>query len=449
MAIDIDGVVASIGTVTRFRTVDEMHADLMGLAARHPGVARLGRAGTSRGGDPLWTLTVGEGPRHALLVGLVHPNEPIGAITCQVLARRLCQDRALREGLGHTFTFLPVADPDGTRRNEAWFDGPFEIGRYARAFYRPPAEEQVEWTFPVEHGRYRFDAPLPETAALMRLMDDRAPDLLVSLHNSGFGGAYWYLSDPAPEPFYRRLHAAAARQAVPLSLGEPEAPWIARLCPAVYRTTGLGEAYDHLERSGGDPLMALSGGTSSSDWARRRGYATRTLVCEVPYFTHPSVDDASPSGLRRLDSLTRAADGQAETAQAALDLIALSAGRWPDGPYLAALRSFLPRIVQAARSERTFAMESVDPALEATVAQAFHARVITRFYLTLIVGMLARAVPAGDPLAPRVAAFVDGRIAALEAESAGARALPIGRLVAVQLESVLWATAWAAGLDDG
>jgi len=83
-----------------------------------------------------------------------------------------------------------VIDPDGARPNEVWFAGTMTPKHYARNFYRPAGHEQVEWTFPNSYKTNYFDRTLPGTKALMRVMDDLKPALVVSLHNAGFGGVY-------------------------------------------------------------------------------------------------------------------------------------------------------------------------------------------------------------------------------------------------------------------
>ncbi|MET8052534.1 M14 family zinc carboxypeptidase [Streptosporangium sp. NPDC005286] len=107
----------------RFATVDEITAALTRLAADHPGVASLRRVGSSALGEPILCLSVGDGPRHALVGAMPHPNEPIGGLTVIHLATRLCESAALREATGHTWHIVGCLDPDGTRLNEGWSPG--------------------------------------------------------------------------------------------------------------------------------------------------------------------------------------------------------------------------------------------------------------------------------------------------------------------------------------
>jgi hypothetical protein len=52
-------------------------------------------------------------PAALLLVGGTHPNEPIGTLTVDFLARTLCEDERLLHDLDVTLYAVPVADPDG------------------------------------------------------------------------------------------------------------------------------------------------------------------------------------------------------------------------------------------------------------------------------------------------------------------------------------------------
>src|SRR5690349_5655047 len=95
------------------------------LARRFSGVARVENVGRSSEGRPIDLVTVGHGRRRVLLIGVPHPNEPIGTLTIDFLTRALCEDDALRAALDVTLHVVPVADPDGLVLNEGWFEGEF------------------------------------------------------------------------------------------------------------------------------------------------------------------------------------------------------------------------------------------------------------------------------------------------------------------------------------
>ncbi|MFD1045304.1 hypothetical protein ACFQ1S_06750, partial [Kibdelosporangium lantanae] len=128
---------------------------------------------------------------------------------------------------------MVCADPDGARLNEGWYSRPGDRRAYVEHFYRPGLADQVEWTFPP--GK-----PLPETTALMELMDAVRPSLVFSLHNSERTGAYFYLNRDDPV-LAARLTELPAAQGVPMHIGEPEPPPTPTIAPGVYMTPS-GEA---------------------------------------------------------------------------------------------------------------------------------------------------------------------------------------------------------------
>jgi len=169
-----------------FLTLEELQASSRALVSEFPSLARLETVGTSSEGRPIELLTIGHGATPVLLLGVPHPNEPIGTLTLEFLCRLLCEDDALRARLDVTLYAIKVSDPDGLVLNEGWLKGGFSPLRYALNYYRPPHREQVEWSFPVEYKTLSFTTPAPETAAVMRVMLRVRPRMLYSLHNAGF-----------------------------------------------------------------------------------------------------------------------------------------------------------------------------------------------------------------------------------------------------------------------
>ena len=85
----MDVLGASLHRVPEYReflTFDELRARARALVGEFPGVARLETAGASAEGRPIELLTVGHGRRPVLLVGVPHPNEPIGTLTVDFLS---------------------------------------------------------------------------------------------------------------------------------------------------------------------------------------------------------------------------------------------------------------------------------------------------------------------------------------------------------------------------
>ena len=436
---------AGVGEISRFPGVDDLLTRFDALVEQYPGLAASRRVGTSRLGEPIPAITVGTGPMQHLIVGGVHPNEPVGGLSAFHLARLLCENAELRDDLDASWTFVPCIDPDGMRLNEGWFADPADRTGYFASFYRPAPDEQVEWTFPFAYKNCYFDAVLPETAAFMRLIDTLAPDLLVSLHNSELGGAYFYLSRPAGD-LADRLRAVAGQVGLALHVGEPEAPWLAEIAPAVFNETTSQDAYEYLESIGEDPRTHIAG-ASSADYTRR--YGTLCMVAEAPQWTHPDADDETPSGRAYVDVLR--ATGDELTALGEIIVPALHRAEpllRMDTPYLRASRKFVPMMAQEGAMWLQRAQVQ-DPDRIATVAEVFSCAETVRMFRLRFGGMLVRAlaVEVDAGIAPVDLRRLRGELAAHyagwedEARTAVAVPVPLHRLAGLQVGSILHSAA--------
>jgi hypothetical protein len=427
-----------------FPTVDALLAAFEELRAAHPETVERRRIGSARSGEPLHAYRVGTGPRHVLLVAGVHPNEPIGLHTVRHLAGVLAEDPALRAEHDATWWFVPCIDPDGTRLNESWFADPTDRGAYFRGFYRPAPAEQVEWSFPLDHAGVWFDRVMPETQALMRLIDDVRPDLLVSLHNGEAGGVYYYLTRAVPD-LVGALQSIPAAFGLPLDDGEPESPLAPVLGTGVFGMIEARDEIDQMVALGFDPSLVPSG-DSSAAYAGR--YGTLTLVAELPYWTHPSSDDREPSGTSYRAVLVAKAERLDELGAVLTEVLAAARPHLTvRTPFLRATEAFAPVMGQLAAGERARAAETASDR-RATVAEvASNDGLIDMFRLRLA-GMALRALDAElaagvAPHAVRVArAGLAERFEAwlTEALAAPLVPVPIERLVGVQVAATLAAS---------
>ena len=305
--MDLKEIAASIPAYEQFLGVDEMRASRARLCAEFPQLASQRVVGATSEDDPLELLSIEHQPGlpNAFLFGAPHPNEPIGCMAIEYLARRLCEDESLRATLGYNWHFIQCIDADGTRLNEGWFRGPFELRNYHRHFYRPRTPEQVEWTFPVQYKTLHFDRPLSETRALMRCIDELQPRFLYSLHNAEFGGVYYYISEGC-EAIYPLLSELPAWFDLQLDLGEPEMPYAVEYARAIYKLPTVFASYDFLaEQRGSDPAEIMEQGSSSFEYAER--YGTKSLIVEMPYWDDPRVSDQSESDVSRREAIREGA----------------------------------------------------------------------------------------------------------------------------------------------
>jgi hypothetical protein len=437
---DLSRALSRVPDYTEFFTLDELRGRARALVAEFPGVARLETVGASAENRPIELLIVGHGRRPVLLVGVPHPNEPIGTLTIDFLTRLLCEDDALRARLDVTLFAVPVADPDGLVLNEGWMKGAFSPLRYALEFYRPPHREQVEWSFPVDYKTLRFTTPAPETATVMRVMERVRPELFYSLHNAGFCGVYFYVSHARPALF-AALHRLVASQGLPLHRGEPEVPYLKTLAPAVYELFSIEDTYEYLARTlDEDPAAIIEAGTCADDWLKRVCDAF-SLVCELPYYTAPALEDTSPAEMTRREAvLAGTARGLALHGESAAFFERI-AGRVPDHRLTRSVRDYLAKAPKRLAAERANA-EAREYARTATRAEAMDATLCSVFYHTLYLGevhRLARMVAAAD-VADAACARLTALAAEVERESA-LRVLPLRPLVSVQAGAGLLALA--------
>ncbi len=426
-----------------FLTVDELNERTKELAALHPNVVEQSIIGQSRSGEPIYCLKIGRGKRQIVWFGCPHPNEPIGTLTIDFWAEFLAENTTLREELDCTFYLVKCIDPDGTRLNEGWFKGPFNFYTYASNFYRPAGKDQVEWTFPIQYKTLNFNSPLPETRALMHLIDTAKPHFLYALHNAGFGGAYFYINKPVPS-LYPELHKAIENLGIPLSQGEPEVPWAKIYAKAIYELTRSTDAYDYFAQfAQGDPAQMVLAGASSAEYAAK--YDTLCLVSELPYFYHPSIDDSTPTDMMRTETLSRSVEMQQEM----LDFLTTryeQVKEYQDSPFAAAVREYVEKTPQRLQAQRAWIETLKADDRPATTAEAFDV-VVMRFYGMLQYGMLARHCRwCADKNLNRQGEFlklaeeIDGKLKDIAAQMETEhpyQVIPIKKLVSAQLASGL------------
>ncbi|MCC6803084.1 MAG: hypothetical protein IT319_09385 [Anaerolineae bacterium] len=439
--MDLRQIANDIPEYDRFLTIDELNASSHRLVTDYPDLASIRVVGQTRRGDPVELLTIKGGEKQAFVFGGPHPNEPIGTMTIEYLSRRLCEDSALRDELGYTWHFIKSIDSDGMRLNEGWFAGPFTPTNYARHFFRPAPFDQIEWTFPFDYKDLHFHAPLPETEALMRVIDETKPTLLYSLHNAGFGGVYYYVSDEC-KPLYDVFHEIPSWYNLALDFGEPEVPYAPQFAPAIFGVISMRAAYDYLEQNGvANPAETIQSGTSSAEYAAQHG--SFYLVVELPYYDDPRVNDQSPTDTLRRDAILAGLDSSDELDDwitARLD--AVRPEFQVESPFHRAVTAFIGSGKAHREAERQWAQTAEETNRPASQAEVFSNLLGSRFYRLLILGMFVRMMTAeidagNDSAAIRAAR--DEAKSRLEEQGADLesqlnyRALPIRSLVGVQV----------------
>ncbi|MFI6744184.1 M14 family zinc carboxypeptidase [Nonomuraea sp. NPDC050451] len=416
-----------------FPTVDALQAELAKLTAAHPDLVRSRRIGTSRLGDPLYAVTVGDGPADAVVIAGPHPNEPVGALTALTLVKLLCQDP---QESGFRWHIVACADPDGARLNEGWYGRPGDRRAYAEHFYRPDLADQVEWTFPLAGADYSFDRPLPETTALMRLMDEVRPSLVCSLHNGEYQGAFFYLNRH-DATLAERLAALPGLEGLHLHHGEPELPGAEPIVPAVYLTP-----------PGSQVGRAFGAGGSSADYAA--AFGALHLVTEVPTWADERVADQSPSGRPYREILAGGAAARREVIDTlGAGMRAVAGDLSMRSPFRRSTESTLETFRRLGELEETVP----DPDRTATVAEEFGNRQMLHLMRLRLLGTFLRALDAeiaAGNLTPAIreqrrllAERFETWYGEAEADPPGPP-IELRKLAAVQLGAVLTAAAHTA-----
>jgi hypothetical protein len=452
---DVLRILDDVPNYKDFLYVDELKASTRQLAKNYPAIVEILTIGASRSGESIEAIKIGHGPKKALLFAMPHPNEPIGSMMLEFLSLRLTEDEALREALGYTWYLVKCIDPDGTRLNEGWFKSPFSLEKYARNYYRSPAYQQVAWTFPIDYKTLHFNDPIPETQALMSLIEQVRPDFMYSLHNSDFGGVYYFLWEAAP-PLYDQFQKLVESQGLPLHMGESERPYEEEFAKAIYRDSSITEEYDYLEEhTDTDPAEIISGGTLSFEYAKRF-CDPFTLICEMPYFFNSAINDTSPSDILRRDARLQAIDESRRSVQFLTELYDSVKGELTVSTlFRDAIEENLRTSAEELAVEEEWVRAHLKTSEEATVAEKFDNLVVQKYYRLTMLGMFIRMLQAQISETGERHALIsaketaqndfDKHAALLEAEIEYT-VIPIQKLVRVQLGSGLLAAHYAANL---
>lgn len=292
--MDLKQVAEDIPEYSTFLTIEELHASTRQLAADFPHMVSTRVVGHSQSGFPIELISIGGGPKSALVVGTPHPNEPIGTMTIEFLTRYLCENPDFLEETGYTWHFIKTIDPDGLKLNEGWLKGPFTFKNYLTHFFREAMRDQAEYSFPIDYKFLQFEKSTPQTRAWMAALELVKPDFLYSLHNSEMGGVFYLITEEAPplKEIFAELPEWAGLALDPV--GEPG------ICdnsfgPSISPLISVRKIIDELEEGGAIQASPFwTAGLSSYEYARR--YGTFSLVVEMPYWDNKQFLDESPAG---------------------------------------------------------------------------------------------------------------------------------------------------------
>ena len=435
-----DELLDAIPSIDRFKTVRELEDGSRELAGNYPNVVELRTIGESSEGRPINALVIGDGDESVFFYGFTHPNEPIGSLTIEYLASRLAANPDLRKRLGYRFILAKVIDVDGAKLNEGWFRGPFDLLTYAQNFYRPPPNEQAEWTFPIDYKTLHWTSPNAETKAIKKIVDEFRPEFTYVLHNADFCGVYYYLSHPLPSA-YEELRSIPLRQGLPLHRGEPpDELYLQSLDEGIYHDYGVSDEYEFLAKTlGVDPATKINYGTDSYEYIRNL-YDGFCLTCELPYFYDQRIHDESPTQHRRRDLLRDSLRIEHDTHRLVKHVME-NTNEMENSRIYRSVQYALNRWNDLEKSTMAYSGDAqFDRA--ATVAEVFDLTVLKKFSQMPVLGMVQRLLKEAeqDLGLARLRDQVHSRLLQLDGEIRSEcvpKVIPIQRLVRIQLESAL------------
>ncbi|MBF8187694.1 peptidase M14 [Nonomuraea sp. K274] len=169
-------------SLQRLHTYDELTTALHRLEKRSKGAVDVESIGRTHEGRDIWAATVGTGPAKVLYITQQHGNEPLGTEAALQLLQRIGTSQATWAGDvldDVTLRVVVRANPDGTERFQRQNVDPdcsgafcrtgvgFDINRYHDPAMSPEAN------------------PVPESAAIQRMVRSWQPDITVDYHHQG------------------------------------------------------------------------------------------------------------------------------------------------------------------------------------------------------------------------------------------------------------------------
>jgi len=442
------GLLEGVPELARYLSVDELEASTDLQLQQLPGL-HAWVCGRDAAGREMRCLEAGEGDGRVLLLGHVHGEEPVGTLLIEYLLPLFATTDISRR-LGFRLAAIKVCDPEAARLNEGWIDRPYDVVAHVLRSYRSAYAEQPVWSFPVEYKDHRFDAPPPETKAMMAAIDAAPLDVVMGLHDCSFYGGYFYVSD-ADDALLQDLVAVRAAAGIPPHRGEPEVPYMEQLGDGIFGALTVAAEYDYYELYGDGAAVPMSAGCDSDEYAMRR-WGSHAVLAEAPCFTSDQVADTAPAGLSRAAAKLAGIaleEQHAEWLRARFDEAAGRLGPAAASPWRRAVEGYLRDAARDLPAEKAQARSAPGFSAEATVAQRFDSLYNRELLALCRVGQFARMLDAdadGDPrlagLREAAEARVRERLAGVSA-AAGIRPVPIRARVQMQLGALLAALAYA------
>jgi hypothetical protein len=248
---------------------------------------------------PLNMYAMGKGKKTAMIIGVPHSDEPLGSLVTTYFMKWMIANIEA-EFFNWRWLIIPVLEQRGMRMNEGWFSNLNSLEDMAKYTFRESTEDQCEWSFPFTYKNYEWSHSRPEAQAVKETLKAEKPNLLCSLHHSGFYETYYYFSRDLPEA-YPKLTELASDLQLSLSHAAPDVPFGKMLTSGFYKMYGLRDYFDYYSQKQPEGVSSLRRGACSDEWYQENigGFS---FNCEVPLFKSTAKKDNNRSD-RKLKNL--------------------------------------------------------------------------------------------------------------------------------------------------
>ncbi|MCW4021172.1 MAG: hypothetical protein NWF14_08100, partial [Candidatus Bathyarchaeota archaeon] len=214
-------------------------------------------------------------------------------------------------------------------------------------------------------------------------------DFVFTLHNSSFGGAYFYISEPCP-PLYPKLQGLVVSQGLPLHLGEPY-PYFRKLADGMFHIPVEEEIYNFLEKyCDKDPATIRNSGAGIWDYAKRVSNAF-TIICEVPYIYDERIADATPTTITKREAVLKSLEISEEVFSLVKERYeGLADHLDSESPFFDVLAYYMKYHEPTLESKRQWTETDKTLDIPATVSEVFEKTVIEKYHSLEAIGQFIR-----------------------------------------------------------
>ena len=313
--VDFSDILEKVPDWDAYYTVDELYESSAKLVNDYPGQVELLNLGNSGNGETIDCLKIGDGKYNALVHGFPNCEEPFGGNLLDYLSYALVEYPEFTEKLDYTWYIIKCSDPDGARLNEGFHKGPHTPLNFTLNYYRTPKSFTPDCCFPFRFGPLDLNNPVPETNALMKIMDRVPLHFVSTLHMMKWGGITYEVPHPCPE-LYAPLWSVA-RQFDIFPRKRPGTTLAPGIMQAAYLTPCRG--YLRQWAAGNKNIEPLPG-CNIYEYGQKLNPNMFIMIPECCIWHDPRMWDNSPSSSTLGDSFKYAHERQTEVNNFSLDI---------------------------------------------------------------------------------------------------------------------------------